>query len=342
MGFYFSRVVDEVGRALMAGANVRLTGVQGSGRSAVMDRLAERLGRLGHTVHRGGGGQLPRRMSGQLIAQLGIPWPPAGSSAATGVDAAVDRLCAAWSAEGHPVLLLDDAHEIDAVSAGILARAVRRMRVPVVRAVRHGVADPEDLDRPVSAAAEVGVAMPAMTADDVVEMAAQLLGAPPEPMLAARVLAKSGGIPGLSASIITTARVAGHIELAFGQWRVASDSLWNQHLAPVIDARLQGLPRAEREALAVIALRGAAAPAELIAAHPAEALVGLERRGLLAEAAEGGARRIHVWPPILADRYQRGLSTLARMALTGDAAGDLPPVPTFPANRRPTCRSGAP
>ncbi|WP_129660168.1 helix-turn-helix transcriptional regulator [Rothia halotolerans] len=335
MSFYFSRVVEEIGRALMLGADVRLSGVQGSGRSTVLDHLERWLTRFGYTVSRGRGGLATQRIQGQLVSQFGVAWPPGGSTPAAGLDSAIDRLSALWHGQNHPILLLDDAHEIDGVSAAILRRAAARMDLRVVRAVPHGADEPAGIEVPVSGAAEAGIGMPPMTTDDIVEMAAQLLGATPEPMLAARVLAKSGGNPALAASIIATSRLAGHIVLEFGQWRVAADSLWNRHLAPVIDARLRDLGGEERSTLAAIALAGPEEPSALVRRFEAEPLLSLDRRGLLVESEEHGSPRVHVWPPILADRFQLGTSALARLSLRPErdpgraaqpGAGHEPPV----------------
>ncbi|WP_110206000.1 helix-turn-helix transcriptional regulator [Nocardioides daejeonensis] len=178
-------IEDEIGR----GRQVLLTGPRGSGRTALLRLVSERS-------------ESPVLLAtgmAQLADHLGI--------AATGLDA-YTRIPKELRATG-TMLLVDDADQLDRRSAVLLGQLSRAGVALVMACVRLGhLADPlhEEVRRPTWR----HLALPPLDDDDLLALAADLLGDELSAPAAAYLLTRSRGVPGIATELISGAGPALH------------------------------------------------------------------------------------------------------------------------------------
>lgn len=217
------------------------------------------------------------------------------------------------------VLLVDDAHLLDASSAVLLSQLIEAGAVFVVATIREGepasdaVAgwwrseralrlDLRDLDR-------------AATAD----LLALALGGPPGTDTVARFHAASGGNPLLLRELVFQALEAGRLTDASGTWRISGALSPSRRLADLFADRLAALSAASRAVLEQLALCAPVGVAEL-ASGSADELEALEAAGLLRVIVDGQRRQLVLSHPLYGESVRAGLGTIRRQSILLAAA----------------------
>ena len=251
---------------------------------------------------RGMAGPVPGVLA-QIMPELGAP--PAEPSPAA-VAAAVCSMLAAGGGRGRaPVLFLDDLQWADEATLGFLpalADAAAGLPVAVVGCYRsdelprgHHLRTVRALLRRNHQLAEIELGP--LGDDDVARMLTGLLGAPPQPALAAVVASRSDGLPFAVEELAFALRDAGRLA-----YRDGTVALAGSGAAPVPDGireavllRASRLTDTERALLAAAAVAGTEFDTDIVLAVAGMATWpdGFTGSGLLTEARDGRAAFRH-------------------------------------------------
>ena len=224
-------------------------------------------------------------------------------------------------AAGRPLLIsIDDAHLLDDHSAALVLQLAMSMPSFLVATVRSG----EPVPDPVLALWKDGLAerVDVGRLDDgaITALAAHTLGGSLHPGLAALIADRADGNALIARELCLAGRDAGTISAVDGRWTVAGDVGVSTRLVELVTARIDDLDAAERLAIEVIAHGepvGLRLAAELV---DQDALLSLERRGVIA--LRDDARRREVWliHPIYADVIRTTTGAMQAAALKGRLA----------------------
>lgn len=285
---------------------VQIVGAPGSGRTSVAQRAIADLENTGATVY---------SISG-LRSHRGIPFGGIHSLSLDirigqlGVLGVADTLASRLSRPGERVLVVDDLEFVDAETVAVLDAVRRRTKRPMIVTMSessiYSMAQPAVL----SPGPEARVHLNPLRYEQVNELLTDILGAPADADTTARILTKSAGNPRLVVRIAETASLSGLIVLRRGQWHMAGDTLWNEHLHGTVEALLEGLEPDELTGLQAMAIAGTTPLDVLQQVVHSDVLDRLEQRGLISVIED-----LHntvcalITPPVLAD-YFRGQRVL--------------------------------
>ncbi|HEY0117927.1 MAG TPA: helix-turn-helix transcriptional regulator [Cellulomonas sp.] len=313
--------VDEVVGYLRDGISVNLVGVRGSGRSHVARLVGDRLRESGYTVLASAGIAALRDRPLAALAVAGVDVPSAvGPTTISRAVTALSKLMAVR----HAALLVDDADDLDPVSAGAIAAAHLRRPFPVLTVTR-----PAGQRRPAGGSLStelqpgVRVEPEPLRFDELHRIVHHLLRGPVEASVVARAATLSGGLPGPLRAIIDCGRRTGRIREEGGIWRAEAE-LWNDRLAQVVEHLLIDVDDDDLDALTRLSLAGT------VGADEARALVGdrvlarLGDQGVVHVVDTGSGPVVGVFPPLVGEylrRLRRFLPRLEPVAGAGGLAG---------------------
>ncbi|WP_172381397.1 LuxR family transcriptional regulator [Streptomyces sp. MNP-20] len=220
-------------------------GEVGSGRTTVLDALAERLGAAGTPAHRitclPGDHLTPRLLAHRLVLALsrpapadcaepdGRPSPEASNPRASSSESALGLLDKALRTRGPTVVLIDDAQHADPETVSLLRSLLPRFPalrlVLSVAPVRSGWPAEQQDERaglaPLSDCVARVVDLPPLTRDDIARMLTTRLRAVPDESLVTELHRVSGGNPAAAEAAIGPAEsrvrvLIGHAHLVEG------------------------------------------------------------------------------------------------------------------------------
>ncbi|WP_313540642.1 LuxR C-terminal-related transcriptional regulator [Leifsonia aquatica] len=314
--FHFQETARIIASHVAEGRSVRLVGGPGSGRSSTLRYAARLIEARGLEVLRTPDVSRPPQIPGFAAAALQLG---SKEERRNPLDLAISSRRALLDSPGL-ILLIDNADLLDSVSLEILDSVSPPLAS--VRVVRTG-----DLrSKPIWP--EVTIPMPELGFEEVAELLRDVLdGESPAASLTARILSKSGGNPELAIAIAESSLMSGLLRRDDGLWRLASRSLWNEHLVPLVRWRIRDLSPDDVRVLRSLALDGPAQYAGPSFDGHDENTSALIARGLLRVVdVTPTDRLVHVWPPLVADlfKYERS------------AAADNSPGSFHPASWAPT------
>ncbi|TDQ62666.1 regulatory LuxR family protein [Actinomycetospora succinea] len=272
-------------------AGVLLVGPPGSGRTRLAGEAARALAGPGTRV----------------VAVTATPWTrdtPLGAVAARLPDAApggdddlaaLRRARAAVRGDADRVLLVvDDVHLLDALSARLVHDLARHREAFVVLTARAGATLPE----PVLALRVDGLLERVETADlgpdDADVLVERALGGPVEGATRHELGALSGGNPFLLRELVDAGRAQGALRRSGPVWRWYDDVTPPPRLREVVLARTAELTAPQRELAELLALGGPLG-LEVVEALPGgDEVAALERAGVVVSRAAG--RRLEIAP----------------------------------------------
>lgn len=201
------------------------------------------------------------------------------------------RSCATSLSEragGRPmVLLVDDAHLLDDMSATLLHQVADAQVATVLVTVRSGEPAPD----PVVALWKDGLVerleLDGLELEPVTEVLAAVLGGPMDEATLAEMMARTRGNMLFLRELVTGAMSSGALQDVGGLWRLVRELHPSNRLVELVEARLEGLTQRERGLLEVVALGEPLGPAELEALGDNETAEALERKALLRCRVEG-------------------------------------------------------
>ncbi|MFK3672381.1 response regulator transcription factor [Leifsonia aquatica] len=292
--FHFQETARVIASHVAEGRSVRLVGGAGSGRSSTLRYAARLIEARGLEVVRTPDVSRPPQVPGFAVASLQLGPKEERRSP---LDLAIASRRALLESPGL-ILLIDNADMLDTVSLEILDSVSPPLTS--VRVVRTG-----DLrSKPIWP--EVTIAIPELGFEEVAQLLRDTLGGEsPAASLTARILSKSGGNPELAIAIAESALISGLLKREEGLWRLASRSLWNEHLVPLVRWRIRDVGGDGLQVLRSLAIDGPMRFAGPSFDGHDEHTSGLIARGLLRIVDVTPTERlVHVWPPLIADLFK--------------------------------------
>ncbi len=186
-----------------------------------------------------------------------------------------------------PVIGVDDAHLLDDGSAGLLLHLVLADAATVIATVRSNEPAPDALTALWKDGLAQRMDLQRMSHAEVGALVAAVLGGEVAPVTQRDLASLSAGNPLLARELVLTAVEAETLRQVDGVWRWDGRIVLAPRLVDVVDARLKGLSAAAREFLGLVAL-GEPLPGALVdELGEVEAVVELERRGLVEPMRQG-------------------------------------------------------
>lgn len=329
-----AEAITAVVEYLRSGVSVNVVGMRSSGRSAVLHRAVELLADdgLGAVNVSGVTALRDRPLAALSVGGLDVPGT---SGAAPGLAAAVSALERRVGARPS-VLVVDDADDVDQITAGVVAAVRRRVPVPVLAASRPGgrrQLATRALTVELSPAARV--TLPPLRYDAVHRLVHDILPGAVEPSTLARIATKSGGLPGLVAALVDTARRTGRLVRRDSLW-TARGGLWDPSLAQAVEPLLSDLTEDALDALSLLSFAGTIDIAQARTVIDWDVLSGLEDVGLVHVLAGGSEPAVGVFPPLVAEYLRNEASGLYRLR-AGELLAEVAPDPSLwePATLQP-------
>lgn len=224
--------------------------------------------------------------------------------------------------EGHPtVLLVDDAHHLDAAGAALLLQLVLEGVAAPVVAVRLGQPVPDALRSLWKNGLLLRVDLPAFSPEELGELIERALGAPVSDRTRASLAAVCDGNVLYARELVGAAVAARSLQLRDGTWVWDERVVLGPRLVDAVWERLEALSVGESRALALVAL---AEPLTLGVAErltPREVLAGLEEAGLVRlDDSRGDAQGLRLAHPLYGEVLLGRLGRLGRRHLEAELA----------------------
>ena len=202
------------------------------------------------------------------------------------------------SHERPPLLVVDDAHLLDDVSAVVVQQAVALGVVTVLATVRAGEPAPDALAALWKDPSATRIDVGPLDRQAVEELLAGVLGGPIEGPARRRIWSITAGNPLYVRELVLGALDAGALVVDRGLWRLRGSPADSLALAELVDARLANSTTDERTALELLAI-GEPLGIELLAelAGP-DAVEAVERRGLVTVQADRRRRTVTLSHPL--------------------------------------------
>jgi DNA-binding CsgD family transcriptional regulator len=315
----FARPIDEAVGLVHRGLSVHLVGTHASGRSELLDLIADRLDDEGATILRLYGVPAWRQEPFAALSASGVG--PTNAPAPRRSIGDMSSALAEHVRGGTTVVVVDDADELDLHTVGALVNVHHRERrlVAVTASRPHLPIRPDSLLLGLTPAVEL--APPTLDLDEVDTMCRALLGGPIDAGALARIATQAGGLAGLVRAIASIGSDAGTLCLRDGVWTIPGD-LWTPRLGSVVKRYLAGVDQGVQDGATRLAVTGPVPLAE------AEQLIERDVLDQLfaARLVHHNAAVVGVFPPLLADYLCRE-GTAFSPART---PADTPPETTLP------------
>ncbi|MCK8467835.1 LuxR C-terminal-related transcriptional regulator [Microbacterium sp. KSW4-16] len=325
-----------------AGVSVDVVGGRGSGRSAFLRALRARLEEGEWKVIQVRGVASLRQHPLAALHLAGIP--PTGTQRSTsGLHETAEALRHALRLP-RSVLFLDDWDDLDESSWGV-AEAVRRSSgIPIVLSRLQGL---RARHTPTGLAASTlepsyVIDMSPLRFEEMEKALEHYLKGPIEAATMSRIFAKSGGNIGLALSLVDACIREQRIALRGGKEWVATRDLWSSGLRAVLEAHLEDLDDAARDAIEIIAIVGVADIETVRKLIDWGTLELLEERRMITFISSGARQLVTVVPPLIVEFFRHEPLTARRTRLTAliverlGTAGSASAILAERENRQPT------
>ncbi|HTK64480.1 MAG TPA: AAA family ATPase [Pseudonocardia sp.] len=199
------------------------------------------------------------------------------------------------------MLLVDDAHLLDDLSATVVHQLAATTGSFVLATVRAG----EQAPTPVTALWKDGlverIELEGLTSAAIEELLAEVLGGHVDPGAATVLAQRSRGNVLYMRELVLGATRDGTLCRRDGLWRVEGPLSPSDRLVELVEARLEGLGPAERTLLEVVSFGEPLGAAELAALSDATTAESLERKALITSSMDGRRLRLRLAHPLYGD-----------------------------------------
>ena len=286
--------------SIQAGVSIDVVGSRGSGRSAFLKALRARVEQDEWTVVsvRGIASLRQHPLAALHLAGIGAT---SGQRPGPSLHETADSLRQALRAS-RSVLFLDDWDDLDESSWGVAESVRREYGVPIVLSRLQGLRarhTPSGLPASTLEPSYV-IDMTPLRFEELETALEKYLSHPIEASTMSRVFAKSGGNIGLALSLVDATVREKRLVLRGGEWTATRD-LWSSGLRAVLEAHLESLDDATRDALEIIAIVGVAdidTASQLVDWGTLELL---EERRMITFIPSGDRQLVAVMPPLLVE-----------------------------------------
>lgn len=307
---------------IQAGVSIDIVGSRGSGRSAFFKALRARVEQDEWTVVSVRGIASLRQ---HPLAALHLAGIGATSTQRPGpnLHETADSLRQALRAS-RSVLFLDDWDDLDESSWGVAESVRREYGVPIVLSRLQGLRarhTPSGLPASTLEPSYV-IDMTPLRFEEMETALETYLSHPIEASTMSRIFAKSGGNIGLALSLVDATIREQRLVLRGGEWTATRD-LWSSGLRAVLEAHLESLDDATRDALEIIAIVGVADIDTASQLVDWATLELLEERRMITFIPSGDRQLVAVMPPLLVEFFRHEPLTARRTRLTGQIVRQL-------------------
>jgi ATP/maltotriose-dependent transcriptional regulator MalT len=263
---------------------------------------------------------------------------PDGQDGRAALLAAVVRALGRQAREAPLMVGVDDAHLLDDASATLVHLLAGSAVAKVVATVRSGEPTPDPVVALWKDDLALRVELLPLSRDEVADLLARVLGAPVDGATARRLFDVTRGNVLFLRELVAGGRASGALVERSGLWSWKGPLRPGVALRDLIADRLGALDDDERDALELLAVGEPLPAAVLDSLVPAEVVLRLERRALLAggtAAGPGGRGEVRLDHPLFAEVLAHGMSPRRlddcrrRLATAWQAAwsapGALPP-----------------
>lgn len=254
------------------------------------------------------------------------PSPPSGAE-----PDAVARMLEELTASGPVVLVVDDAHLLDELSAIVVHRTVTRRLAPVVATIRTGEPAPD-----LVTALWKDDQLPRLDVGPLGQQAAaglvaQVLGGPVEAASAQRLWVLTGGSPLFLRHLLAGEVDAGRVRASSGTWRWTADPILTPELVTLLRDQMGTLDLEALDAVDLVALAEPLRVDTLAALSSWDAVESVEARGLVQITDAGAGLVARLAHPLYGEVRREEMGRVrarrlrGRVALTLDDTDD--PIP---------------
>ena len=316
--------LQTVRQALMdpAGRGILIAGPAGVGKTRLALEAAGQLTDAGWRVlaarTSGSGAGLP------LAALAGLPTvdEPPQAPLSGPVPRALAQL-RRLAAPQRTLLLVDDAHLLDEVSATVIHQAVAERTLPLLATLRTDAFVPDAVTRLWKDTGVRRLELEALRPSDIDTLIVAALGGPVEGRTLYETRTAAGGNPLFLRELLASAREAGRFTQCAGVWRLTEPLSVAPRLIELLGDRLATTDPDERDGLELLAI---GQPLPLAVATDLirdEVLERLERRGLVDVITSGRRRSVQLSHPLYGELLRAGTPELARLRHSRRLAGAL-------------------
>jgi len=225
------------------------------------------------------------------------------------------------------VLAVDDAHQLDQMSATLVYYMARSGQATVVATMRSGEPAPDPIRALWTEDLAERLDLGPLTEPETGDLLAEVLAGPVDSASVAKLWRLSQGNPLLVRELVMAAHAAGEITQAYGLRRWTGRLSLAPSLTEVIDTRLGTLEPEVREVVEYVAVSEPVGLGLLVAASDPVAVEAAEERQLIRVHPDGRRQRVRLAHPLYGELVRRRCPAtrmrrqLARLADLVEAAG---------------------
>ncbi|MBO0841902.1 MAG: hypothetical protein J2O46_01865 [Nocardioides sp.] len=314
-----SGTVDTVLDYVHGGLSVHVVGPHASGRSELLQLVADRLDDEGVPVLRVSGHAAWQNEPFAALVVAGI-----GGAITPGPRRTVGEMITALNKQlsSGTVLVIDDADALDTYSVGALRNIHRQRRLLAVTSSKH--------QHPVSEGTlmlgigpAVQVRPPVLDVEQVHEVCQAILGGPLEAGSLARITMATGGLIGLVRALATIGPRTGGLTRPDGLWTLPRNHGWTPELGASLEPFVAGLDQAVWDGATALAVTGPVPLDEAEKMLERDVLDKLFAAGLArhSDDREGGV--VGLYPPMVGDYLLSEGSAYGLVIARNHLAADL-------------------
>ena len=306
--------MDDFARSLERDRSVVMSGPPGCGRSALLRGAAALAAGRGAVVSTIVASTAMGRLPLGALAARFADRLPAGAAGHIATAEGVAAITAALL-DGAPapvVVVVDDAHLLDDLSAAVLLDLVASRRATVILAVRSDHPAPDSVASLWKDDHADLITVDHLTDDSVEDLVGSMVGGPIDPRSLRALLTASGGRLPLLLALVEAAKRTDRVSHSGGLRKISAGTV-DDDVIRLCAASLTELDDGARLVIDVLSVARSASINALLATTSERTLDDLERAGIIAvDVNEDGALQARLRVPLLADACKASSGTLAR------------------------------
>lgn len=301
------------GLALPTCCAVVLYGQAGVGKTSLGEAFLARAEEEGHPT-----GRVLASVAAATMPLVALaPVLPADADASTAPGALFETVRRAMAAlgEAKPVLLVDDAHNLDLSSAVLLTQLIAAGAVMVVATIRDGETLPDVVAGWWRTRGAIRLDVDDLSRSATGEVLEAYLAGPVGADTVFAFYEASGGNPLVLRELVHLALVEERLQADTGTWRLRGTFAPSHRLADLLRARLAVLTGDARAILNQLALCAPLGTAELTGEPSHAEILALEEAGLVREVVDGLRHQLVLAHPLYGEVLRADLTATGRQAI---------------------------